>query len=100
MPAAFDEPVVCPRQIGRDVQLDALRQVAASVATGAGQTVLVAGEAGIGKSRLAPRQPLLLVIEDLHWADDTSLELLAVLARRVPREPILLLGTYRDDEVG
>ena len=50
-------------------------------------------------SRLAARQPLLLVLEDLHWADDTSLELLAVLARRVPREPILLLGTYRDDEV-
>ena len=52
MPTAFDKPVVCPRQIGRDDQLDALRQVAASVATGAGQTVLVAGEAGIGKSRL------------------------------------------------
>jgi predicted ATPase len=50
-------------------------------------------------SRLATRQPLLLVIEDVHWADDESLELLAVLARRVPRESILLLGTYRDDEV-
>ena len=48
---------------------------------------------------LAARQPLLLVVEDLHWADDTSLELLAVLARRIPRERILLLGTYRDDEV-
>jgi predicted ATPase len=194
MRAAFDEPVVCPTQIGRDDQLDALRQVAAGVAAGSGQTVLVAGEAGIGKSRLvrefaerlgrdgwlvqqgncferdrllpyapfldalhglfttlppaelerclgpalpdlarllpelglqpaaaasepdqekrrifyalcgalsrlATRQPLLLVIEDLHWADDASLELLAVLARRVPRESILLLGTYRDDEV-
>jgi predicted ATPase len=52
MPAIFDEPVVCPRQIGRDDQLAALRQAAAGVATGSGQTVLVAGEAGIGKSRL------------------------------------------------
>src|SRR5712664_1701116 len=48
----FDEPVVCPRLIGREEQLDALWRVAAGVATGAGQTVLVAGEAGIGKSRL------------------------------------------------
>ncbi|MDQ6675439.1 MAG: AAA family ATPase [Chloroflexota bacterium] len=52
MSAAFDEPVVCPVQIGRDSQLDALRQVAASVTAGSGQVVLVAGEAGIGKSRL------------------------------------------------
>jgi predicted ATPase len=193
MPATFDKPVVCPRQIGRDDQLAALREVAAGMAGGSGQTVLVAGEAGIGKSRLvrefaerlsrdgwvvqqgncferdrllpyapfldalhallstvppaeverclgpalpdlarllpelgsppteaasdpeqdkrrifyalggvlsrlAARRPLLLVIEDLHWADETSLELLAALARRIPREPILLLGTYRDDE--
>src|SRR5436190_1973762 len=50
-------------------------------------------------SRLAARQPLLLVMENLHWADDTSLEVLAVLARRLAREPVLLLGTYRHDEV-
>jgi hypothetical protein len=48
-------------------------------------------------SRLAARKPLLLLTEDLHWADETSLELVAVLTRRVPREPILLLGTHRDD---
>jgi predicted ATPase len=52
MPATFDKPVVCPNQIGRDDELAALRQVAAGVATRSGQTVLVAGEAGIGKSRL------------------------------------------------
>jgi predicted ATPase len=52
MRAAFDEPVICPTQIGREDQLDALQQVAAGVAAGSGQTVLVAGEAGIGKSRL------------------------------------------------
>jgi DNA-binding NarL/FixJ family response regulator len=50
-------------------------------------------------SQLAIRQPLLLVLEDLHWADDTSLELLGVLARRVSHERILLLGTYRSEEV-
>jgi DNA-binding CsgD family transcriptional regulator len=49
-------------------------------------------------SRLSARQPLLFVAEDIHWADDTSLEFLAFLARRLPRLPILLLLTYRSDE--
>jgi predicted ATPase len=53
MSPAFDEPVVYPVLIGRDEQLEALQQVAAGVAIGSGQTALVAGEAGIGKSRLA-----------------------------------------------
>ena len=43
--------------------------------------------------------PLLLVIEDLHWSDDTSLEFLLFLARRIPAQPILLLLTYRSDQV-
>ncbi len=49
-------------------------------------------------SRLSARQPLLLVAEDIHWADDTSLEFLTFLARRLPQLPILLLLTYRSDE--
>lgn len=40
-----------------------------------------------------------LVLEDLHWADQTSLELLRYLARAAEREALLLLGTYRADEV-
>ena len=43
--------------------------------------------------------PLLLVVEDLHWSDDTSLEYVLHLARRVRDLPILLLLTYRADEV-
>jgi predicted ATPase len=44
-------------------------------------------------------QPLVLVLEDLHWSDHATLDLLAWLARR--REParLLLLGTYRPVEV-
>ena len=49
-------------------------------------------------SRLSARQPLLFVAEDIHWADDTSLEFLAFLTRRLPHLPILLLLTYRSDE--
>ncbi len=43
--------------------------------------------------------PLLLVVEDLHWSDDTSLEFLHYLARRCAAHRLLLLLTYRSDEV-
>ena len=42
---------------------------------------------------------LLLVLDDLQWADESSLELLAYLVRHVQDEPILLVGTCRDDEL-
>ena len=41
-----------------------------------------------------------LVLEDLHWADEATLDMLALLARRIGRVPALVIGTYRDDEVG
>ncbi len=42
---------------------------------------------------------VLLVIEDLHWADDATLDFVTFLARRVVGAPVLLVLTYRDDEV-
>ena len=39
--------------------------------------------------------PLLLVFEDLHWADETSIELLHYAARQLTQAPILFVGTYR-----
>ena len=42
-----------------------------------------------------------MVLEDLHWADATSLSLVPFLARALRREPVALLLTYRpDDETG
>jgi DNA-binding CsgD family transcriptional regulator len=46
-------------------------------------------------ARLAAHGPLLLIIEDIHWGDDTSLEFLRTLARRSASLPILLLMTTR-----
>ena len=40
-----------------------------------------------------------LLLEDLHWADDLSLEVLAQLARRLPELPLLVVATYRTDEL-
>ena len=45
------------------------------------------------------KQPVLLVVEDLHWCDDVSLEFLHYLARRCSSQPLLVLLTYRNDEV-
>jgi DNA-binding CsgD family transcriptional regulator len=47
----------------------------------------------------AARQPLLLVVEDLHWCDESSLELLLHLARRCADRPVLFLFTLRSEEI-
>ena len=45
------------------------------------------------------KQPVLLIVEDLHWADDSSLEFLLYLSRRCTNQPILMMFTYRNDEI-
>ncbi|HEY4792074.1 MAG TPA: AAA family ATPase, partial [Actinomycetes bacterium] len=147
----------------RSPLLDELGGVLAATATG-GRVVLVAGEAGIGKSAvvrgfaerhsadarfllgacdplLTPRalgplhdlgrqtggplavllaagsprerlfaalldeldqeaRPQVVVVEDAHWADEATLDLLVFLGRRMERTRALLLVTFRDDELG
>lgn len=197
MPVPLINPVRCPVLIGRAADLDALWALAAASKSGHGQTALIAGEAGVGKSRLAEevasgaaadgflvlrghcaegdvsspyaplldllrsqfaraavparaadldpitaelmrllpgimppptdlvaeaapdlearkqrlfaallhhiarvaaRQPLVLLVEDLHWSDDNSLEFLTHLARFSITRPVLVLLTYRGDD--
>lgn len=148
--------------VERDAALQVLRDCLGSVASGTGHTVLLSGEAGIGKTSLlkalaaqqdgpglwwgacdalqtphplAPlqdiaratevgfrallgadssraalfeavltelqrrRQPTLLVIEDVHWADDATLDLLQFIGRRIDRAACLLVMSFRDDEL-
>ena len=49
--------------------------------------------------RLSDKHPLLLVLDDLQWADAASIGLLFRLARRIGEHRILLVGTYRPEEV-
>ncbi len=49
-------------------------------------------------ARMAAQQMVLIVLEDLHWADDSTLSLLDHLAQRVSGLPLMLIGTYRDAE--
>lgn len=46
------------------------------------------------------QRPTVLVVEDLHWADDATVDALTHLARRADRLPALLVLTYREEEVG
>ena len=46
---------------------------------------------------LAVRSPLVLVLEDMHWADESSRELLAFLAVRLREEPVMIVGTLREE---
>jgi len=148
------------RVLERQTQLEALTEYAQEARAGQGRLVLVAGEAGIGKSTLVERlqarvpdarwlwgacdglftpRPLaplvdvaadlgedvaeglragmpryelfaavlrrlddasvltVLVVEDVHWADEATLDLLRFLGRRVRNAPALLVVTYRDD---
>jgi DNA-binding CsgD family transcriptional regulator/tetratricopeptide (TPR) repeat protein len=150
--------------VEREEQLAALEAWFAEAGSGAGRLVLVAGEAGIGKSSLVrafcerhrddarvwwgacdalstprplgplhdiartargrlralmaeevsrhdrfsgfldalawPLQPTIAVIEDVHWADDATRDLLLFIARRASEVNALIVVTYRDDEVG
>ncbi len=148
----------------REPFLGELAELLNEAATGSGRTVLLSGEAGIGKSALiehfteqhadaarvlwgacealftprplgplhdvafqiqsdlrslletqAPRatifsavlseldaeeRPTVLVFEDVHWADEATLDLIKFLGRRIHRMRVLFVVTYRDDEVG
>lgn len=146
----------------REQPLTLLADYADEARQGEGRVVLVAGEAGVGKSALldqfaadltdacwcwgacdglftprplgafldiagqlggsltrlyraqAPRDELftallaelgqpgglrVIVIEDIHWADEATLDLLRFLARRIREIPVLIVATYREDEL-
>ncbi len=173
-----DRRILCPEVIGREKELASLEAWLGEAIEGRGRAVLVAGEAGLGKSaalrafagraqaagarvlvgecteiearrpfgpfmdiassatsdtagllgvgrvpesglepldeseryqvhgsfahvfrELAKEGALVLAIEDLHWADEATLELFPYLARKLRDQPVLLLGTYRSDEL-
>ncbi|MGA8255159.1 MAG: AAA family ATPase, partial [Nocardioides sp.] len=46
------------------------------------------------------RAPAVVILEDLHWADEATAELVTFLARRVASMPALVLATFRPDDLG
>lgn len=63
------------------------------------------GQAGMFESfrvvleQLSADAPVVLVLEDLHWADRSTLDLLAWLSRTLPESRVLVVATYRSDEM-
>ncbi|GGK53351.1 helix-turn-helix transcriptional regulator [Planomonospora parontospora subsp. parontospora] len=49
--------------------------------------------------RLAEQRPVVLVIEDIHWADRSSRDLIAFLSRNLRTAPVLMVLTYRSDDL-
>ncbi len=48
---------------------------------------------------LSRQQPVIVILDDLHWADASSCALLRHLARAMSNSPILLVGTYRPNDI-
>jgi hypothetical protein len=69
-------------------------------------TAVIEDEAEVNRLRLFRRLraeltavPTLLLLEDVHWADEATLEILRFLGRRIDSMPLLVLATFREDEV-
>jgi DNA-binding CsgD family transcriptional regulator/tetratricopeptide (TPR) repeat protein len=92
------DPLVTPRPLGPllDVARITAGELSAQVMSGAGAQDVAAAMIG----ELSMRRPTVLVMEDVHWADEATLDVIRILSRRVETVPALLLASYRDDEVG
>jgi DNA-binding CsgD family transcriptional regulator len=93
------DALTTPRPLGAlyDVARDAGGDLAAVMASEAGRherfTALL-------DALVSPLRPVIAVIEDVHWADEATRDLLVFVARRVERCHTVIIATYRDDEVG
>jgi DNA-binding CsgD family transcriptional regulator len=79
---------------------DALGVLVPSLAEAPGDTERLADVVVELFSELARGHRLVLVIEDLHWADGTTIEIVSRLVRRTAALPLFLLLSYRTDDVG
>ena len=91
------EPLFTPRPLGPllDIAQETGGELGELVESGARPHEVVAAL----MRELRARAPTILVLEDVHWADEASLDVLRLLARRIETVPVLVLASYRDDEL-
>jgi DNA-binding CsgD family transcriptional regulator/tetratricopeptide (TPR) repeat protein len=91
------DPLFTPRPLGpfMDIADDAGGELATVLEAGGSAHDLVPALL----AETSGRRPAILVLEDVHWADEATLDALRLLARRVDRAAVLVLVTYRDDEL-
>jgi DNA-binding NarL/FixJ family response regulator len=92
------DPLATPAPLGPVVEVAAQLDAAAAELIAGGARPYEVGRALLGD--LAGDRSAIVVLEDLHWADEGTLDVLVYLARRSSRAPVLLVGTYRDDALG
>jgi DNA-binding CsgD family transcriptional regulator len=80
----------------RDIARQTRGSLLAAVNSGANRDVIFAA----ALDELERGASALVVFEDMHWADEATLDLLKFLGRRIHRTHAMLAITYRDDEVG
>ncbi|HET6846105.1 MAG TPA: ATP-binding protein, partial [Anaerolineales bacterium] len=86
-----------PRPLGpfHDMALQTGGELLALLESGSDRNAIFAASLGeLGK------RPTILLVEDIHWADEATLDLLKYLSRRMQQTGTLLILTYRDDELG
>jgi DNA-binding CsgD family transcriptional regulator len=95
------DPLGAPRPLGP--LIDALAQLGDAQAASLAAAVDAGDTAALYRRLLAVLRDggrWVWVIEDAHWADGATLDLLRFLARRIGSLPLLLVVSYRDDELG
>jgi len=92
------DPLFTPTPLGPlyDIARQTSADLLASLEAGAPRAALFS--AVLDMLRRA-KAPTLVVIEDIHWADDATLDLIKFLGRRIAETRTLLVLTYREDEV-
>src|SRR6266545_2414897 len=93
------DPLLTPRALGplHDIARQTRGRLAELLASGGSREAVFAA---FLDQLVQPPQRQVVVVEDAHWADEATLDLLVFLWRRLERTPAMLIVTYRDDELG
>jgi DNA-binding CsgD family transcriptional regulator len=91
------QPLRTPRPLGPFI--DVAEALGGQLAELVGATARPHEVAAALLEELRGRRPTVLVLEDLHWADEATLDVLTLLAAGISSAPALVLATYRDDEL-
>jgi DNA-binding CsgD family transcriptional regulator/tetratricopeptide (TPR) repeat protein len=91
------DPLFTPRPLGPfiDIAQETGGELRDLVAAGAKPYQIAAAVLGAAQAS----RGTMIVLEDLHWADEATLDVLSLLGRRVEAVPALVIATYRDDEL-
>lgn len=92
------DPLLTPRALGpfHEMAVQAGGALAAAAASESPRDAFMAAALG---ELAAPSPPRVIVVEDAHWADDSTLDVIVYLGRRVEGTPGCLVVSYRSDEL-